>query len=242
MKEGKLLGHIISAEGIKIDPKRVEAIQKIGLPRNKIEAQSFIGKVNFLRRFITAFAEIMKWITSMLRKDSNIKWTPEAKKSFEDIKKAISEAPVLVSPDFSKDFLIFSFASKHTIAGVFLQKNQEGNEQPIPFYSKTLRDAPLKYDIMEKQAYALVQALKELRVYILHSHTIAHVPTSAVKDILTQPDPEEKRGKWIAVLLEYDLEIKSTKLIKGQGLAKLMAQSNNDTLSISLIAHMTNEE
>ena len=106
------------------------------------------------------FAEIMKWITSMLKKDSNIKWTPEAKQSFEDIKKAISEAPVLVSPNFSKDFIIFSFASEHTIAGVLLQKNQEGNEQPIAFYNKTLRDAPLKYNIMEKQAYALVQALK----------------------------------------------------------------------------------
>lgn len=134
---------------------------------------------------------------------------------FEDIKKAILKAPVLVNPDFSKDFLIFSFASEHTIAGVLLQKNHEGNEQPIAFYSKTLRNAPLKYDIMEKQAYALVQALKEFRVYILHSHTIAHVPTSAVKDILTQPDPKGKKGKWIVVLLEYDLEIKSTKLIKG---------------------------
>jgi len=86
----------------------------------------------------------------MLRKDSNIRWTPEAKKSFKDIKKAISEAPVLVSPDFSKDFLIFSFASEHTIAGVLLQKNQEGSEQPIAFYNKTLMDAPLKYNIMEK--------------------------------------------------------------------------------------------
>ena len=112
--------------------------------------------MNFLRRFIAAFAEIMKWITSMLKKDNNLKWTPEAKKSFEDIKKAISEAPVLVSPEFSKYFLIFSFASEHTIVGVLLQKNQEGGEQPIAFYNKTLRDAPLKYDIMEKQAYALV--------------------------------------------------------------------------------------
>ena len=112
--------------------------------------QSFIGQVNFLRRFIAAFTEIVKWITSMLRKDSNIKWTLEAKQSFEDIKKAIPEAPVLISPDFSKDFFIFSFASEHTIAGVLLQKNQEGNEQPIAFYRKTLRDAPLKYDIMEK--------------------------------------------------------------------------------------------
>ena len=59
----------------------------------------------------------------MLRKDSSIEWTLKAKKSFADIKKAILEAPVLVSPDFSKDFLIFSFASEHTIAGVLLQKN-----------------------------------------------------------------------------------------------------------------------
>ena len=68
---------------------------------------------------------------------------------------------------------------------------------------------------MEKQAYSLVKALKELKVYILYSHTIAYVPNNSVKDILTQLDPEGKRGKWIAVLLEYDLDIKPTKLIKG---------------------------
>jgi hypothetical protein len=81
----------------------------------------------------------------------------------------------------------------------------------------------LKYDIMEKKSYALVKDLKEFRVYILHCHTISYVLNSFVKDILTQPNPEGKRGKWIFLLLEYDLEIKPTKLIKGQGLAKLMA-------------------
>lgn len=92
----------------------------------------------------------------MLRKDNDIEWTPEAKKSFKDIKKAISVAHVLVSPDFSKDLLIFSFASEHTVVGVLLQKNLEGNEKMIAFYRKTLRDAPLNYNIMEKQAFALV--------------------------------------------------------------------------------------
>lgn len=75
MKEGKLLRHIISQEGIIIDPKRVEAIQKINLPQNKTERQSFLGKVNFMRRFITTFAEIMRWITNMLKKESDIRWT-----------------------------------------------------------------------------------------------------------------------------------------------------------------------
>ena len=60
MKEGKLSGHLIYQEGIKIDPKRVEAIHKIELPHNKFEVQSFLGKVNFLRRFIVSFAEIVR--------------------------------------------------------------------------------------------------------------------------------------------------------------------------------------
>ena len=86
-------------------------------------------------------------------------------------------------------------------------------EQPIEFFSKMLRDGELKYDIMEKQEYALVKALKYFRVYILHSHVIAHVPTIAVKGILTQPDLEGRREKWIATLLEYEIEIKPTKLV-----------------------------
>ena len=85
-------------------------------------------------------------------------------RSFELVKLALTRAPVLISPDLSKDFLIFSFASEHTMVAVLLQKNPEGMEQPISFFSKALRDAPLKYKIMEKQAYALVKALKEFRV------------------------------------------------------------------------------
>jgi hypothetical protein len=79
---------------------------------------------------------------------------------------------------------------------------------------------------MEKQAYALVKALKSFRVYVLHSEITAYVPNSAVKEILVQPDCEGKRGKWITKIMEYNLTINPTKLIKGQGLAKLLKESN----------------
>ena len=72
------------------------------------------------------------------------------KKSFEDIKLALNKTPVLICPKFDRDFILFSFASEHTFAAVLLQKNDEGYEQPIAFFSKALRDAPLKYNIMEK--------------------------------------------------------------------------------------------
>jgi hypothetical protein len=128
LKEGKLLGHIVSADGVKIDPKRVEAIKNLSLPRSKKDIQSFLGTINFVRRFIVNFSELTKHITAMLRKDSEIKWTEAAKQSFNDIKEAITTTPVLISPDFSKVFYIFSFASNDTIAVVLLQKNADDQE------------------------------------------------------------------------------------------------------------------
>ena len=133
-----------------------------------------------------------------------------------EILNRISQKPQFQqSPYFSKYFLIFSYASDHTIVGVLLQRNNQNAEQPIAFFSKVLRDGELKYDIMKKQAYALVKSSKYFRVYVLHSHIIAYVPSNVVQIILTQLDLEGKRAKWIAVLLEYDIEIKPTKLVKG---------------------------
>jgi hypothetical protein len=205
MKEGKLLGHIVSAEGVRIDPSRVESIQTLSLPRSKKEVQAFLGKINFLRRFISNFVELVKHITTMLRKGNEVKWTIEPREYFVQIKKALTEAPVLISPDYSKDFLIFSFASCDTVAAVLLYKNDQGQEQPIAFYSRALRDTELRYEIMEKKSYALVKDLKAFRVYVFHSNIIAYVPLASVKDILIQPDMDGKRGKWIAKILELDL-------------------------------------
>jgi ribonuclease HI len=235
LQEGKLLGHIVSAEGVRIDPSRVEAIQALSIPRSRKEVQSFLGKINFLRRFVPNFAEEVKLITTMLKKENEVRWTPQSRHSFEQIKKALTEAPVLISPDYSKDFLIFSFASPDTVAVVLLQTNDSGLEQPIAYFSRALRDAEVRYDTMEKQAYALVKALKAFRTYILQSKIIAYVPSAAVKDILIQPDMDGRRSKWIAKILEFDLEIRPTKLIKGQGLAKLLAEANCQALGISFI-------
>jgi hypothetical protein len=99
----------------------------------------------------------------MLKKNNEVKWTTKAKASFACIKKVIIKAPVLEIPDYLKDFMIFSFSSEHTLATVLLQKNEEGFEQPIAFSSKSLRDIELRYDIMEKKAYAMVKALKDFK-------------------------------------------------------------------------------
>eukprot|EP00253_Pinus_taeda_P003287 PITA_03287 len=126
------------------------------------------------------------------------------------------------------------------MAVVLMQKRDE-YERPITFFSWTIRDATLKYNIIEKQSLALVKALKDFQVYILHSHTLAYVPNAVVKDVLVQTNLEGRRGKWIAALLEYYVKIKPTKLVKGQGLANLMVESNLHALDINLIIAMSDE-
>jgi hypothetical protein len=124
MPEGNLLGHIISARGIKFDPKRVCVIQQIEIPRNKKDVQCFIGKINFLRCFVSIFAEILKPITNMLKKYVDIKWSLEEKSSFQTIKQALVKAPILDTPNYTKDFFIFSFASDECCRKICLRTSR----------------------------------------------------------------------------------------------------------------------
>lgn len=92
---------------------------------------------------------------------------------------------MLASPNYTKKISIFSFASDTTITVVLLQRNDDQQEQPIAFFSNIIRDVELIYDIIEKQAYALVQALKAFRNYVLHSPIISYVPNNVVKTVFT---------------------------------------------------------
>ena len=105
---------------MKIDPTRVQAMQKIPFPKSKKDIQKFLGKINFLRMFVSNYAEIVKEITIMLKKENEVHWTKESRKSFSKIKEALQVAPVLISPYYQNPFQVFSFASPNSIAVVLL--------------------------------------------------------------------------------------------------------------------------
>lgn len=98
--EGKLLRHIVSKQGITIDPKRVSAILDLPLPNHKKGLQIFLGRINFVRRFILDIANLLKPLISMLKKNASFSWTKEAKHNFEVIKEALSATSTLVNPNF----------------------------------------------------------------------------------------------------------------------------------------------
>ena len=116
--EGKLLGHVISKKGISIDLERIKAIEEIHLPHNKKGMQYFMGTINFVQRFLLDFSQIVKPLQQMVKQSVQFKWTNLEKNAFRKIKKSIAHAPSLKSPNFEKDFILYTFASDDSLAAV----------------------------------------------------------------------------------------------------------------------------
>ena len=112
--EGKLLGHIVSKKGISIDPERIKAI--------------IYGNNKFVRIFVPDFAQIVKPLQQMVKQNALFKWTEIEKSAFIKIKTAVAHAPSLKSPDFDKDFILYTFASDDSLAAVLTQKEDGGDE------------------------------------------------------------------------------------------------------------------
>ena len=131
IEEGTLLGFVISPDGITIDPRGIEVIKSIAPPDNKKAMQSFLGKIKFVRRFISDFSEIVKPVQGMVKKDTNFKWKKERRESFGKIKEAIVEDPTLWSPNFDREFILYTFSSNHLILDVLIEKDEVGEEFPV---------------------------------------------------------------------------------------------------------------
>ncbi|WVZ88363.1 hypothetical protein U9M48_034893 [Paspalum notatum var. saurae] len=118
------LGHIITAEGVTVDPEKVEAVMEWPQPTNVSEVRSFIGLAGFYRRFIGGFAKIAKPMTALQKKDARFEWTEACEKSFQELKAKLTSAPVLVLPDIHRDFVIYCDASRQGLGCVLMQDDK----------------------------------------------------------------------------------------------------------------------
>jgi hypothetical protein len=225
VEQGKLLGFIVSKYGMIIDPERTQAIAKLPPPSSKKAMQSFLGKINFVRRFVPSFSEMVRPLQNLIKKDVLYRWGPQESQAFDSIRKSIIEAPSLMSPDFSQDFTLYTFASDRSYVVVLTQKNVESNEIPIAFMSSSFKGEELNYPAVDQQAYVVFKAVKHFRSYLLKSRTKVVVPYPAVRNLLVQKELGEKRENWMTSLQEYDLEITPAQIVRGQGLCKLVVDS-----------------
>jgi hypothetical protein len=145
-----------------------------------------MGTINFVRRFVSDFVVIVKPIHNILKQDHPFSWTDDVEKDFVRIKKEISSAPVLAKPNFEKDFIIYTNATKEAISAILLQNDDQNNENHVAYMSQSLSDDEFKYSYIEKHAFSLVKAIEKFHHFILGKHTQVKVPLPVVKFLLSQ--------------------------------------------------------
>jgi hypothetical protein len=160
VEQGKILGFIVSSDGMIIDPERTQFIAKLPPTTSNKSMQSFLDQVNFVRRFFPNFSEMVRPLQNLIKKDAQYHWGSTENQSFNAIKKSIINTPSLMSPDFSQDFTLYTFASDRSYATVLTQKNSKKNKVPIAFMSSTFKGAELNYPMVDRQAYAVFKEVK----------------------------------------------------------------------------------
>jgi hypothetical protein len=143
LHEVDFLGMIVSAEGIKMDPAKVEAVRNWPVPTSVNDVQVFLGFANFYRRFILAFSDVSKPLTTLTRKTVPFVWSPAATSAFESLKSRFISAPILSFFDFTKPAILETDASDYGIASILFQYGSNGHLHPVAFHSRQLSPAEI---------------------------------------------------------------------------------------------------
>ncbi|KAK2389329.1 hypothetical protein QL285_062925 [Trifolium repens] len=201
-----------------------ERMRKHGLKMNPLKcafcvhAGDFLGKVNFLRRFISNLSGKAQAFSPLLRlkKDDPFKWNEEHQKAFDDIKDYLIKPPVLMPPNRNKAMKLYIAASEKTIGSMLAQEDDNGIENAVYYHSRVLNDAETRYTAIEKLCLCLYFSCTKLKHYIKPVDVYVYSQFDVIKHMLTKPILHSRIGKWALALTEYSLTYKPLKAVKGQ--------------------------
>ena len=153
---GKLLGHIVSQKGIEVDPDKVKAIQDMPVPKTEKEVRGFLGKIQYISRFISKLTTIYEPIFKVLRKGQKVEWDEQCQKLFDTIKQYLMNSPVLQPPRAGRPLILYLALEEDAIGPMVAQENEEGIEYAVYYLSKKLLPYEAKYDIVQKTCLAVI--------------------------------------------------------------------------------------
>ncbi|GKC00555.1 reverse transcriptase domain-containing protein [Tanacetum coccineum] len=190
-RKGILLGHKISKSGIEVDRAKVNVIAKLPHPTTVKGVKSFLAHAGFYRRFIQDFSKIARPMTHLLEKETPFVFSQDCIVAFETLKKKLTEAPILVVPDWNLPFELMCDASDFAIGAVLGQRKTK-HFQPIHYASKTMTEAQIHYTTTEKEMLAVVYAFEKFRPYLVLSKSIVYTDHSALKYLLSKQDAKPR--------------------------------------------------
>ncbi|XP_035542982.1 uncharacterized protein LOC118343747, partial [Juglans regia] len=189
--------------GIEVDEEKVKAIQEWSTPTTVSEVRSFHGLASFYRRFVCDFSSLAAPLTEVIKKNVPFKWGKEQEKAFSLIKEKLTNAPLLVLPNFAKTFEIECDASGIGIGAVLMQEGR-----PIAYFSEKLSGAAQNYPTYDKEMYALVRALENWQHYLWPKEFVIHTDHESLKHLKGQQRLNKRHAKWVEFIETFPYVIR----------------------------------
>ena len=204
--KGIVLGHKIFATGLEVDQAKVSIIKTLLPPTTIKGIRSFLGRVEFYRRFIRTSQKSLDHYVN----DAKFDFDESCKSAFEEIKSRLVTTPIMATPNWNKGFEIMCDAGDYAM-GVVLGQRTEKVFRAVYYTNKTFNEAQENYSTIEKEMLEMGFAYEKFKPYILGSHVIILTDHAAIKYLTTKKDAKPRLIRWVLLLQEFDLEIKDKK-------------------------------
>ena len=193
------LGHVISVEGVSVDPKKIEAVVNWKPPKNVSEVRSFLGLAGYYRKFVEGFSKIAASLTKLTRKDVKYDWVDACQQSFEELKGRLTSTPVLALPNGRNGFVVYSDASRQGLGCVLMQ-----NDRVIAYASRQLKKHEENYPTQDLELPVVVFALKIWRHYLYRFPCRIFTDHKSLQYIFTQKELNLRQRRWLELIKDYD--------------------------------------
>jgi hypothetical protein len=196
------LGHVLTVEGVAVDPTKIEAVTEWQQPRNITDIRSFFGLAGYYRRFIENLSKIAKPMTELLKNGVPFVWSEKCEASFQELKSKLTTTPVLTLPDIRKDFGVYCDASRQGLGCVLMQEGKV-----VAYASRQLRKHEENYPTHDLELVAVVHALKIWRHYLIGNKCDIYTDHKSLKYFFTQSELKMRQRRWLELIKDYDLNI-----------------------------------
>ena len=220
---GKLLGHIVSERGIEVDPEKTKAILDMPAPRTEKEIRGFLGRLQYISRFIARLTDICEPIFRLLRKNQPTVWNDDCQRAFEKIKECLLSPPVLVPPTSGRPMLLYLSVSDIALGFMLAQLDDSGKERANYYLSKRMPEYECKYLMIERLCLALVWATIRLRHSVTEYSILLVSRLDPLRYLFDRPVLTSRLMRWLVLLTEFYIQYLTQKSVKGSVVADHLA-------------------
>ena len=206
-KEVKLLGFIVSGQGIRSDPEKVSAIQDMAPPEDARAVRAFLGVTGYYRQCIPDYARIAHPLVKLTKKYAPFRWGDAEHQAWERLRDVLVSDNVMAYPQLDKPYKLYTDACDYAVGAILCQEDENGVERPVQYISKQLSGSALNWATIEKEAFAVVHALNKLRPYLYGAKFTIYTDHKPLKSLFLSEVKNTKIQRWAVLLAEYGAPI-----------------------------------